>query len=238
MKRILIVDDEKSFAMALKEGFSRHRERFLTDVAFNAENAIQLIMKYPYRVVISDIRLPGMSGVDLLLALGDWQPNTAFIAMTAFSSPAVEQQIRELGGFNYVEKPVEFKELEALVLKYVSCDSNPGSILQSFELSSVAQLINVEGKTLVLSVTSTKGKGLLSFRKGELHDATFLNLKGEDAALAMFSLSSCDIRIALGKRVGQKTIETPLMNLLMQAMKEKDERNKTPGENASERMFG
>ena len=226
MTRILIVDDEKAVATALKEGFKRHTKEFKTDVAFSAEGAFELIEKHLYSVVVSDIRLPGKSGLDVFLKLRDEQPDAAFIAMTAFSNPAVERQVREMGGLKYLEKPFEFEELESLVLEKIraSAEDDAGSLLQSLELSSVAQLINMERKTLVLEISSAGRTGYLDFRKGELVDASFRKLKGEKAAITMFSLQQYNLKVKAAKRGGKKTIKLPLMNLLMNAMKEEDER--------------
>ncbi|NOY23837.1 MAG: response regulator [Acidobacteria bacterium] len=226
MARVLIIDDEKSVATALQEGLKRYSKEFKTDVAFNAEEAFKLIEKRSYQIVVSDIRLPGRSGLDVLLKLKDEQPEAGFIAMTAFSSPAVEQQVWNLGGLKYLEKPFEFEELESLILEFIRDNGkkeNEG-LLQSLELSSVVQLINMEGKTLVLEVSSGNNTGYLSFSRGELFDASFQNLQGEKAAVAMFSLPQCRLVVTSTKRGRKKTIKRPLMNLLMKAMKDSDEK--------------
>ena len=225
MNRILIVDDEQSVVTAFQEGFKRHEKKFKTDVAYSAEEAFELIDKHPYRMVISDIRLPQKSGLDVLLKLREVRPEAVFVAMTAFSSPEVEKQVRKLGGLKYLEKPFEFEELEALVLAQMTGvgPSEGQGLLESLELSSVAQLISMECKTLVLKVAKGSKSGYLSFRKGTLVDATFGKLKGEKAAVALFSLEKPKVALAANRKPGRKSIRTSLMNLLMNAMKEVDE---------------
>ena len=231
MKRILIVDDEKSVTIALQEGFQRYRKEFKTDIAFCAEDAFKLLEKYQYIVVVSDIRLPQKSGLDVLLKLSEEQPEAIFIAITAFSTPAVKQEVLKNGGLEYLEKPFEFHQIENLVLKYIrktakSGGSN-GDFLQSLGLSSVAQLINMEEKTLVLEVSAAdSAKGFLAFKRGELVDAAFQKLQGEKAAITMFSLRGLKLTANSRKGPRKKTVHAPLMNLLMHAMKELDEKGR------------
>ncbi len=225
MKQILIVDDEKTVVNALREGFKRYEKKlFHTDIAYNAEDAIKMISSNTYALVISDIRLPKKSGIDVLIQLKKHQPEAGFIAMTAFSNPEVEQQVEKLGGLKFLEKPFSFDVLEDLVLEYIKGESGKeGGLVESLELTSILQLIHMEGKSLVLMLELNDKTGYFGFDKGEIVDAKYGELTGIEAAKYMIATNKGDVRIDNNKSARAKTISIPFMSLLLDSMKEKDE---------------
>ena len=238
MKRILIVDDEKTVVGALKEGFKRYEKKlFQTDVAYNAEDAIKSIKTTAYELVVSDIRLPKKSGVDILMELKKLQPEAGFIAMTAFSSPEVQLQVSQLGGLKYLEKPFSFDVLEDLVLRFIRRDVKQGvsGTVESLELTSILQLINMEGKSAVLWVELDGKKGYFAFTKGEIVDAKFNDLTGIEAAKYLIDRNEGEIRIDSKRQAKKRTISIPFMNLLLDTMKEKDEKGRKEPQKAVKR---
>ena len=82
--RILIVDDEEQILNALKRTFMN--EDYVIDVAHSGEEALEMIGKRPYKVVISDERMPGMSGSDLLSMVSLRCPEVVKILLTGHAS--------------------------------------------------------------------------------------------------------------------------------------------------------
>jgi CheY-like chemotaxis protein len=66
-------------------------------------------------VVVSDLKMPGVDGIQLLEWLHDTQPETRFILLTGYGNEAVERKVRELGGFDYLNKPISPDTLAAVV---------------------------------------------------------------------------------------------------------------------------
>ncbi|MCI5131179.1 MAG: response regulator, partial [Candidatus Electrothrix sp. EH2] len=85
MPRILIVDDELSMRDFLKILFEN--EGYETAVAPDAETALDLAINDPVDLVITDIRMPGMNGLDLLAELKQHFPDIPVIMLTAYASP-------------------------------------------------------------------------------------------------------------------------------------------------------
>ena len=107
--KILIVDDEQairsSFAAVLeKEGFSCRP-------AANGEDAVEAFERDPFDIVITDIRLPGMSGVDLMRRVKSSAPDTIVILMTAYASLETAIEAVREGASDYLSKPVRFEQL-------------------------------------------------------------------------------------------------------------------------------
>jgi len=226
MKKILLVDDEEIIVKSLKEGLKKYeKDLFETDIAFNAKDALKLIKKNTYHLVVSDIRLPDKSGVELFLELKKIQPACKFIAITAFSNPEVKEKVEELGALKYLEKPFDFKEFEELVLKAVEEESTPHSerIEDLIELTTLLQLINMEKKTLVLWVVLDGQKGYIAFENGEIIDAKFGNLRGVEAVNFLIMKNKGKLKIDRGKKARKRTINIPFMTLLLNAVKTKDD---------------
>lgn len=118
-KTILIVDDVPLNVKLLKTLL--RREGFQVETAGTAEEALNLVSKVRPRLVLADIRLPGMDGLEMTRRLKA-NPETADIpvlAVTAFAMKGDEQKALEAGCDGYVTKPVNVKTFPSLVRAYL-----------------------------------------------------------------------------------------------------------------------
>jgi diguanylate cyclase (GGDEF)-like protein len=113
--RLLIVDDERDLCKILAQVF--HENGYLADTTFTVSEAIENIKNAHYNLMITDMKLPDKSGIELLEMVEKNSPNTPVIIMTAF--PETETAIRALnyGAFSYLIKPFSHKELLSVVDK-------------------------------------------------------------------------------------------------------------------------
>lgn len=108
--RILVVDDEESVRNIVSEVLTDEGHK-ITQAA-SGEEAIKLFRKYPYSLVITDIRMPGMSGMELLESIKELSENTEVVIMTSHASLDTAVDALRTGAFDYLMKP--FDELEAI----------------------------------------------------------------------------------------------------------------------------
>jgi len=114
-QRILIVEDEAPMCELLMSFFSE--KGYKVDAAQNGEEAVARLGEQDYALVITDIKLPGMSGLELLARIRvDW-PEVAVIIMTAFSSISSAVEAMKLGAEDYIGKPFQLDELAITVEK-------------------------------------------------------------------------------------------------------------------------
>src|SRR5262249_42014602 len=111
--RVLIVDDERSMRELLNIVLSREGYHVIT--AESGGEAISVLQRQPVDLLISDIRMPDIGGVDVLRAAKQGDPDVPVIMMTALAStdPAVEAM--RLGASDYVTKPFDVDELKIVV---------------------------------------------------------------------------------------------------------------------------
>ena len=105
--KILIADDEKGIRDSLQ--MILNEEGYTTRTASNGIEALELMEEDDFNLVISDIKMPGINGMELLEKCSKTFPDTYFIIMTAYAS--VETAIAALrnGAYDYLLKPVEFQ---------------------------------------------------------------------------------------------------------------------------------
>lgn len=114
-KRILIVDDDVTLANVLRKTITLSNSTYQVQLACNADEALAQISRHDFDLIVTDIKMEGLSGLQLLEALRQVAPDTRAIAMTAFDSADVEEQARTLGVYHYITKPFSVQEFRTLV---------------------------------------------------------------------------------------------------------------------------
>jgi DNA-binding NtrC family response regulator len=107
--RVLVVDDEKHQRDILQ--MILEAEDYETEVAANAGQALQACRRQPFDVVLSDLKMPDLSGIDLLTQLQQAVPGVCVIIMTAHGSIDSAVEAMRKGAFHYLTKPLERDEL-------------------------------------------------------------------------------------------------------------------------------
>lgn len=111
--KILVVDDEKVVRESLFHWFED--EGYSVDTAENALDALKQFDKSKYDLILLDMKMPGMSGIELLSKIKEIDNDSVVILITAFASvPTAIQALKE-GAYDYVTKPVDPDELSNLV---------------------------------------------------------------------------------------------------------------------------
>jgi len=113
--KILLVDDEKEFVETLSERI-RMREHD-SDVALDGEQALKKMDDDIPDVVVLDLKMPGMDGMEVLRRIRKAYPKVQVIMLTGHGSEKDEEEARKLGVFDYLQKPVEIETLMKKVKK-------------------------------------------------------------------------------------------------------------------------
>jgi len=111
--RILVVDDELSMREFLS--ILLDREGYDVTVAGSADEALRLMETALFDLVLSDVNMPGLSGIELLARIKEKTPETAVLMLTAFSAAEQAVEAMKLGAYDYVCKPFKNEEIKQLV---------------------------------------------------------------------------------------------------------------------------
>jgi DNA-binding NtrC family response regulator len=109
----MIVDDEEGVRVSYDRFFSGHG--FDVETAVDGHDAVSHLKEAPVDVVVADLKMPGMNGIQLLEWIHDAQPETQFILLTGYGNEQVEETVRKLGAYEYLNKPISPDTLAAVV---------------------------------------------------------------------------------------------------------------------------
>ena len=114
-KKILLVDDEEGIQLLYREEFED--EGYTVDSAYNGEEALDHFKKNPPDLVILDINMPGMNGIEVLRQMKEIQPELPVILSSAYQE--YKQDFGTWASEEYIVKSANMDELKAAVRKYL-----------------------------------------------------------------------------------------------------------------------
>ena len=114
MTRILVVDDEKDTVNFLAREFSRRD--YGVETALSGEEAIEKIWEFEPQLMLLDLRMPGMDGMETLRRAKEIDPDLVVVVVTAVHEEDSAKQTVELGAHDYVTKPIDFNYLNLTVM--------------------------------------------------------------------------------------------------------------------------
>src|SRR5258707_6648243 len=115
MANLLIVDDEKGIRQLLTLVFERAGHHVRT--AGGGREALSLFSQEPADLIISDVRMPDMGGIEMLRTAREIAPDVAVVMMTAFASVDSAREAFKLGADDFIQKPFDVDELKVIVAK-------------------------------------------------------------------------------------------------------------------------
>ena len=116
---ILVVDDEPDVEALFRQQFRRdlRAARFMMDFARSAVKALEIVAEAQASLILilSDVNMPGMSGLDLLLKARQARPDVPVIMITAYGDAETRREAVERGAAGLFTKPIDFPELRVMI---------------------------------------------------------------------------------------------------------------------------
>ncbi len=171
--KILIVDDEKAIRESVSLVLSE--EGYKTEIASNGSEALDLLGEQDYDVLITDLKMPGMDGIELIKKSLKICPQTSVIIITAHASVESAIEALRIGAFDYILKPFDFDDLILKVqrlLKHKELALENQALRK--EVDEKYNFNNIIGQSpemqevfnLIKKVSSTKGNVLITGKSG------------------------------------------------------------------------
>lgn len=171
MNKILIVDDEKSICQILS--FVLEERNFYTKTAQTGKDALDLLQEERFGLVIQDLKLPDIDGLELLKRIKQSYPDIIIIVITAFSNWQIAVEAMRLGAFNYIRKPFDNDNIVNIVRRGIrqrelaesdrEKDSKIiGNSTQMQKLKNLIQRVAPTDATILIHGESGVGKELVA----------------------------------------------------------------------------
>lgn len=113
MHKVLVVDDDKVLQESVKKALEYHH--FFVDTANNGKEALNAITSNKYDLVVMDVNMPEMDGIEALGHIKQYDPSIIVIILTAYSNVGDAVKVVKEGAYNYLEKPISSDNLVALI---------------------------------------------------------------------------------------------------------------------------
>jgi DNA-binding NtrC family response regulator len=135
---VMIVDDEEDFLETLVKRLEKRDLKVIG--AKSGEEALELLQESPVDVVVLDVKMPGMDGIEALKEIKGRHPLVEVVLLTGHASTEVAIKGMELGAFDYLMKPIGMDEL-----LYKVQDAYERVSIQKQKIKSMEEVINKEG---------------------------------------------------------------------------------------------
>lgn len=160
-QRILIVDDEESVRKVLARSLKKEHEESEIVTAKNGLTALEHLREGPFDLVVTDYKMAGMDGLELLETIREMRPDTRVILITAYGNDAIEEEARRLQAYKFLAKPLQLNTFRQVVDEALGdiAISRPGILILSDEryrqtVNSLQELLgNITARCIFL-VTS------------------------------------------------------------------------------------
>ena len=223
--RILVVDDEanvvKSCVRMLQlAGFEAR------GVTTGAE-AIDLYKENRFDLVLVDLKMPGMDGLEVLRAIREYDPSASVLIFTAYGTKESVVEALRLGAREFLEKPLDAQRLIATIRRLLE-QKNEAAVrgnLRSMSVPTIIQVNCTEHNLARLRVRRNGQDAALFFADGNVVHAEMGSKVGEEVVYELLGWEDGEFELEMGVPPPQRTITTSWSGLLLEGMRRLDEKS-------------
>ncbi len=224
LKRVLIVDDEETLTWSMAKSLSRDKDKYDVMIANSGREALSMLKKSKIDLVISDIRMSDMNGLDLLVQIKLEYPQTKVIIMTAYGSSDVQKEANRRGSLYYIEKPFEISDIRRIIIDLIGRKKGFQGKVFDVQLADIIQMNCLGRLTTALIITRDGEKGIIYFNEGEVIHAECGDDKGTEAFYRILGWEEGEFISNIGFVPPVQTIYQNWEHLLFEAMRRNDEK--------------
>jgi CheY-like chemotaxis protein len=169
---VLIVDDEDGVLSVLKNSLRKLGEEYRVSTAAGGEAAMDLLIQRKFDLVVTDYKMAGMNGLELLEKIHSIRPETRVILMTAYGSATVETEASRLQAYKYLSKPLEIEAFRQIVIEAAGSLPAPSSgilVLSEKEYREVTRILDrLQGEVAARCILLADSEGRCIARAGNV----------------------------------------------------------------------
>jgi prepilin-type processing-associated H-X9-DG protein len=222
-KRILLVDDEpnvvKSCARMLE------LEGFAVEGVTGGKAALDLYRRESFDLVLTDLKMPDVDGLEVLTAVKRLNPNAAVVIFTAYGTKESVVEALRLGAREFLEKPLDTKTLIATVRRILDQenDTTVRGDLRTMSLASIFQINCTELNQARLRIRHGGQEGNVYFADGNVVHAELGSQVAEEAIYEMLGWEDGDFELEMDVPAPRRTVTAGWSGLLLEGMRLLDE---------------
>lgn len=223
MTRVLVVDDDDALRVAVARDLQR--VGFEVETAPNVEQAIGVLTQGAIDVLLTDLRMTGADGIDLLRSARLLSANTRALLMSGFGTARDYQVAVDLGAVRVLCKPFTSAELHLAVRQAAECAVGFRGSVHGLMLVDVLQMFNLARRSVAIAIDAIPGgnEGLVLMRDGALVHATIGELVGEPALRELLRHPTGTLRTTILPDQVPTTIARAFSEAVLDALRSIDE---------------
>ncbi|HYA03938.1 MAG TPA: response regulator [Syntrophobacteria bacterium] len=224
-RKVLLVDDDVELLEALALYLKADRDIYELLLARSGSEAIEILANQTMAIVICDIVMQGVSGLEVLADVRVRHPQTEVILITAHASPKLQEEVKKSGCLHLIEKPFDPEKLRRLIRRELTRQEK-GFIgtLRNIQLTDLIQMSCWSKLSTAIRVTQGSEQGLITIRDGQIVDAACEQSVGEEAFYRILSWKSGSFETLAVSPVRKQTIDKSWEFLILQGVRLADER--------------
>nr|HEX4317245.1 response regulator [Kofleriaceae bacterium] len=220
MTTLLVVDDDEKFRTTLGRDLAEHG--YAVRLAQNADEAERTLITDSIDILLTDLRMPGDDGIDLLDRVRTLSAKTRTILMSGYASARDYQRAIECGAVRVLCKPFTSSELLLAIRQAIECETGFRGSIHGLSLVDLLQMFHYSRRSLAIVVDGWT-PGHVYVVEGRVVHATYRELSGEHAVRAILAMPAGSLRTMVLPEAVPHTIERDLESLLLDALRTADE---------------
>ncbi|HVI01823.1 MAG TPA: response regulator [Enhygromyxa sp.] len=214
------MDDEVNLRFAIERGLRKAGHH--ADSASTVRQAIERLRSQPYDTVVTDLRMPGGDGLELIQWLGSYSPSTKILVISAYITAEFRAEYESSPTIGILEKPVELGKLIELVEQLGPRRGFYGNSIE-VELFDYVQMVALSGRDKLVKVVTPVNEGKIWFEHGDIVHAEFESYIGEIAFYKVLATGRGTFTEVFYTDPPKRTIMGSATGLLMEAARQMDE---------------
>ena len=232
-KNILIVDDDETITWTIATAIRKRSDGFQIYQARSGLEAFGYIKQLKsLDLLITDIHMPQLTGIDLLHKLKDFDCDPAIIVITGFGSDSIHQQVEQLGAVRYFTKPFDITEIvdavHELLERRDTAKHSPGfsGSFGQLNMVDILQINCLIRKTGLLKVQAGDNQGKIYFNDGEIIHAEASHRVSEEAIYYIIDWGCGGFEFIQDVAPKSRTISKSWEFILIEHSRRKDQQDK------------
>jgi len=222
--KVLVVDGNKDKCLALHRTLYEGNRAFDVLLAGSADVAREIMRDLAVDVVVTDMDLPGASGVDLVCWAAVEFPETLYVVQTADDVDELQQRISGLGCLRLMKKPCEPSRVLKIVREALDCIHRLSGCFSALSAADLIQMLCLAQRTAALRITAGSDSGTVMVKDGVLLHASWGEIAGEAALCEILNAQDGVFRTTPLPDGVEQTIHTNWQVALLEAVQTLDER--------------
>ncbi len=224
-KKILLVDDEPGMLEPMAQYLSYELQGHEVLTAHDGQMALDILSREKIALVVSDIKMPKVSGLELLAEIQSHYPQTSVILMSAYGNHQIRDELKKDSFLRFISKPFSVAELKDLIVEFFAKDeSGFQGVLKNIQLNDIIQMCCLSITDMAIQVWKGSESGVVYIKNGEIVHATFGDTVGEEAFYQIVAWESGHFETLGNVEAPVVSIERDWHFLLMEAARLCDEK--------------